>query len=125
MPEQMSIRVVTKEKSGKKQLQRRRERNRRCFDREKTFANGQADLAVHTSMSHSNNPYHQRYIQVFSTYVGASANSHAHEIMQHLLALIDQRIVTTKVQFDVDEPSMKKVKSKSTNYLAASEDGYK
>ena len=42
----------------------------------------------------------------------ASINSLAHEIMQQLPALIDQRIAATKVQLDVDEPSMKKVKSK-------------
>lgn len=42
----------------------------------------------------------------------ASVNSLAHEIMQQLPALIDQRITETKVQFDVDEPAFKKAKSK-------------
>ena len=42
----------------------------------------------------------------------AAVNSLAHELMQQLPALIDQRIAARKVQLDVDEPSMKKVKSK-------------
>lgn len=42
----------------------------------------------------------------------ASVNSLAHEIMQQLPTLIDQRIAETKVQFDVDEPAFKKAKSK-------------
>ena len=63
-------------------------------------------------MSHSDNPYHQLHIQEFTAYVDASVNSLAHELMQQLPALIDQRIAATKVQFDVDEPSMKKAKSK-------------
>ncbi len=45
-------------------------------------------------------------------YVDAAINSLAHEIMQQLPALIDQRIAASKVQVDVDEPSMKKVKAK-------------
>ena len=42
----------------------------------------------------------------------ASVNSLAHEIMQQLPALIDQRIAATKVQMDVDEPSFRKAKAK-------------
>ena len=49
----------------------------------------------------------------------ASINSLAHEIMQQLPALIDQRIAATKVQFDVDEPSMKKVKSKISELFSS------
>ena len=63
-------------------------------------------------MSHSDNPYHQIHIQEFTVYVDASVNSLAHEIMQQLPALIDQRIAATKVQFDVDEPAFRKAKSK-------------
>ena len=48
-------------------------------------------------MSHSDNPYHQIHIQEFTAYVDASVNSLAHEIMQQLPALIDQRIAVTKV----------------------------
>jgi len=33
--------------------------------------------------------------------------------------LIDQRIAATKVQFDVDEPSMKKVKSKISELFSS------
>ena len=36
-----------------------------------------------------------------------------------LPALIDQRIAATKVQFDVDEPSMKKVKSKISELFSS------
>ena len=63
-------------------------------------------------MSHSDNPYHQIHIQEFTAYVDASVNSLAHEIMQQLPALIDQRIAATKVQMDVDEPSFRKAKAK-------------
>ena len=63
-------------------------------------------------MSHSDNPYHQIHIQEFTAYVDASVNSLAHEIMQQLPALIDQRIAATKVQMDVDEPLFKKAKAK-------------
>ena len=48
-------------------------------------------------MSHSDNPYHQIHIQEVTAYVDASVNSLAHEIMQQLPALIDQRIAATKV----------------------------
>ena len=70
-------------------------------------------------MSHSDNPYHQIHIQEFTAYVDASVNSLAHELMQQLPALIDQRIAATKVQFDVDEPSMKKVKSKISELFSS------
>lgn len=63
-------------------------------------------------MSHSDNPYHQIHIQEFTAYVDASVNSLAHEIMKQLPAMIDARIAQSKVQLDVDEPSMKKVKAK-------------
>ena len=63
-------------------------------------------------MSHSDNPYHQIHIQEFTAYVDASVNSLAHEIMKQLPAMIDARIAQSKVQLDVDEPSMKKGKSK-------------
>lgn len=49
----------------------------------------------------------------------ASINSLAHEIMQQLPVLIDQRIAATKVQLDVDEPSMKKVKSKISELFSS------
>ena len=70
-------------------------------------------------MSHSDNPYHQIHIQEFTAYVDASVYSLAHELMQQLPALIDQRIAATKVQFDVDEPSMKKVKAKISELFSS------
>ena len=69
-------------------------------------------LQLQASMSHSDNPYHQIHIQEFTAYVDASVNSLAHEIMQQLPALIDQRIAATKVQMDVDEPAFRKAKAK-------------
>ena len=63
-------------------------------------------------MSHSDNPYHQIHIQEFTAYVDASVNSLAEELKQWVPALVDERIAQTKVQLDVDEPSLRKVKSK-------------
>ena len=70
-------------------------------------------------MSHSDNPYHQLHIQEFTAYVDASVNSLAHELMKQLPALIDARIAQSKVQLDVDEPSMKKVKSKISELISS------
>ena len=49
----------------------------------------------------------------------ASVNSLAHEIMKQLPAMIDARIAQSKVQLDVDEPSMKKVKSKISELFSS------
>ena len=52
------------------------------------------------------------HIQEFTRYVDASVNSLAQELKQWVPALVDERIAQTKIQLDVDEPSMRKVKSK-------------
>ena len=70
-------------------------------------------------MSHSDNPYHQIHIQEFTAYVDASVNSLAHEIRKQLPAMIDARIAQSKVQLDVDEPSMKKVKAKISELFSS------
>ena len=55
------------------------------------------------------------------TYVREGANPlDVQECLGHShLALINQRIAATKVQFDVDEPSMKKVKSKISELFSS------
>lgn len=64
------------------------------------------------AMSPSDNPYHQHHIEEFTNYVDASVKSLAFELNKALPAMIDERIAKSKVQLDVDEPSMKKVKAK-------------
>ena len=69
-------------------------------------------LQLQASIQHSDNPYHQQHIREFTEYVDASINSLAHELKQWVPAVVDERIAQTKVQMEVDQPSMKKVKSK-------------
>ena len=59
------------------------------------------------------------HIQEFTRYVDASVNSLAHELKQWIPALVDERIAQTKVQMDVDEPSMRKVKAKISELFSS------
>ena len=70
-------------------------------------------------MSPSDNPYHQHHIEDFTNYVDSQVNSLAYELQRQLPVMIDERIAATKVQFDVDEPSMKKVKSKISELFSS------
>lgn len=60
----------------------------------------------------SDNPFHQGHIEEYTKYTDASVNSLAAEMQRVVPAMVDHQLAKTKVQMDVDEPSMKKVKSK-------------
>ena len=67
---------------------------------------------LRAALSPSDNPYHQQHIEEFTNYTDASVNSLANEIYRVFPTMVDRQIAATKVQFGVDEPSMRKVKSK-------------
>ena len=76
-------------------------------------------LQLYASVHSKDNPYHQMHIQEFTRYVDASVNSLAQELKQWVPALVDERIAQTKVQMDVDEPSMRKVKAKISELFSS------
>lgn len=60
----------------------------------------------------SDNPFHQGHIEEYTKYTDASVNSLAAEMQRVVPAMVDYQLAKTKVQMYVDEPSMKRVKSK-------------
>ncbi len=60
----------------------------------------------------SDNPFHQGHIEEYTKYTDASVNSLAAELQRAIPAIVDHQLAKTKVQMDVDAPSMKRVKSK-------------
>ena len=87
------------------------------FDAQATMA--KYKLQLYASAHSKDNPYHQLHIQEFTNYVDASVNSLAQELKQWVPTLVDERIAQTKVQMDVDEPSMRKVKAKISELLGS------